>query len=159
MPKYNWRVRQRLQSRYNHLYRPYQPAPRRVCFYCGDPAETVDHVPPLSYVAQWGSDLLITSGISFLLVESCGECNGLLSNGPESTILDRADLVKEKLAKRYKKLLRLPEWSQDEIEALGPSMRKYVGDPNMALKRIKRRLAWTPEEYLALIPWGDSEAA
>ena len=63
-----------------------------ICFYCGDDAQTGDHVPPLSSARKRGNDSL------FWLVPSCQRCNHLLGTHQSEDLQVRCQYVQKKRA-------------------------------------------------------------
>lgn len=83
------------------------------CTYCGEPSDTMDHIPPLCF-ADSRSDI----GQSFIVVPSCSECNTHLGGRLFLTITHRRKSVREYLRRKYAKALRMPEWDDDELAEL-----------------------------------------
>lgn len=111
------------------------------CFYCGLPADSKDHVPPVSarpvLFEQLGKDCP-----EFLEVWACRECNCLLGARALWTVSERKRFIKKKLRARYKKVLAMPHWSEDEIAVLGPNAKQFILR-NLLIQRITMaRLKW-----------------
>ena len=124
--------RKQLYAQFNHLYKLYCPLDdlRYICFYCGLPAGTVDHVPPLNRVTE----LKVSQHeVRYLKVPSCSECNLLATDELHDDIFIRQEFVKNKIKNKYKKYLRYPDWDDDEIDALGYRLKQSV----MALMELK----------------------
>lgn len=94
------------------------------CFYCGMPADTVDHFPPVSRVHDYRSLGLLHE--TYVTVSSCKECNSILADSLQETLIDRVEALKNKLQKRLKKHLKMPEWFQDEVDEMGAVMRSFI---------------------------------
>lgn len=60
------------------------PAPFAECVYCGDPAQTGDHVPPLAAAHLFSEDA------RFRIVPVCAECNEVLGTWPGVCLRARA---------------------------------------------------------------------
>lgn len=73
-----------------------------VCFYCGDDAQTGDHVPPLSSVRKRDKASL------FWLVPSCQRCNNLLGVHQSIDLQKRCDYLHGK-RKKVGDPIELPE--------------------------------------------------
>jgi hypothetical protein len=106
------------------------------CTYCGDNAEEFDHFPPRA-VTNYG-----------LLVPCCRECNSHISTLYAFSFKDRSLLAKDKIRKKYSKLLRIPEWDEEELNDMAPHMRDSVLDGQRIQEIIKQRLAWDSWSYL-----------
>lgn len=112
------------------------------CFYCGQPADTVDHVPPLSRVNDYRS-LKLEREI-YVKVACCGECNTLLGNSLQESIVEREDHLKELLADKYKRLTKCLNWTKealDEAEMTG-SLRRYCKQEHEKKQWIIGRLRY-----------------
>lgn len=81
------------------------------CFYCGDTALelTRDHVRPVSYNSP------ARHYNPKDVVPCCSECNTLLGNYPAFTVEERAEVLIEKISKKYKKVLAC-SWTQEELD-------------------------------------------
>ena len=113
-----------------------------VCFYCGMPADTVDHVPSLNEAYCIGLDRIEEEGIRLNLVHACRECNGLLGARESLCPFERRDMAQELLRKRYKRVLNMPDWSDEELEEIGRSMQEEI-KKSVDLKRlIQRRVSF-----------------
>ena len=118
-----------------------------LCYYCGQPASTIDHVIPKSILKQLTTleDAEITHAIlrkRALKVSACRECNCLLSDSLQDSLTDRKQYLKQKLRKRYAKLLGIPKWEDEEMENLGYNLSSYI---KMSIKKkrlIRFRLDW-----------------
>lgn len=111
------------------------------CRYCGCPADTVDHVPP-----QSARPILVTHGLQpnypFIEVDACRECNTLLGNRALWTVPKRKRFIRRALRLRYRRLLRLPAWSPEQLAELGHNMRSFVSAGLIAKAVLLDRLKW-----------------
>ena len=112
------------------------------CYYCGMPADTIDHVPPRCVRADLMH--LNEKRWAFVEVDACHECNCLLGASPPWTIHERKKKIKEKLKKRYRKYMKLPDWTDQEMEGLDEKsvLRKYVHEGMILKRATQQRLAW-----------------
>ena len=117
------------------------------CYYCGDPAETIDHVPAINVAYVMGLDILEKRNIKLLKVRSCGQCNSILGDRQLLTLDDRARFVYEALQSRYKRLLRAQEWDREELLELGPVLRSYVLSYHNAKSWIEHRLQYMEDLF------------
>lgn len=60
------------------------------------------------------------------VVPCCHECNTVLGNKLYHTVSSRAAYIHGKLQERYKKVLRTPDWEEEELEELSQDMRKSI---------------------------------
>ena len=105
------------RRRQNQRYEDY-PVDFTYCVYCNDHASTVDHVPAISRSRTHEGPLY--------RYPSCSLCNSLLSNLPHDTIHQRASYLLSVYKKRYKNLLNTPKWEEEELNEMGPIMRKEI---------------------------------
>lgn len=111
------------------------------CTYCGEPADTLDHVVPRSYLPPGVS--VVTYNRKYV-VPACAECNCCLSNKAYHTVGSRAGYLAKRYARRYRaELLQVP-WTDDELSELDMRLRQYVRThlnmKTVALERIARCL-------------------
>ena len=117
------------------------------CHYCGMPATSEDHVVPRAIIKTYESiaDPELLASLKrhrTLVVPACGECNSVAGATIQKTLEDRKRFIKAKLRKRHRKVLNMPDWSDEEIAELGPELQQHIR-ANQELKNvIKRRLAW-----------------
>lgn len=109
------------------------------CVYCGAIATTRDHFPPKSLTMRG------------LLLPCCGECNSLAGTDNGTDFGLRADLVKIKLRKRYRKILMVSVWGSEELSEMGKSLKREIRTWQERRRIIQSRLAWNAEGYLASI--------
>jgi hypothetical protein len=96
----------------------------KLCVYCGQPADTVDHVPPLNRIDDYESMGLMDE--QYLLVPSCRPCNSTAKDKLEEGILQRIEAVKDRLAVNLRKYLKRVEWDEEELDELGPNLLSAV---------------------------------
>jgi len=116
------------------------------CYYCGLPATGIDHVIPQALLREFlffqGEGLDYPSDVKFYRVPSCKQCNSALGSRMFRTMADRRQAVKDYLQRKYAKLLRSPDWSEDEMAELGKTLRSHIRG-RMALKTlVRQRIAW-----------------
>jgi hypothetical protein len=90
------------------------------CTYCGDPhGDEADHVIPKTTTGD-------REGLRQETVPACRECNGLLGDKMYVTIQTRAAYLLGAVEARYKKVISMPVWDDEELEDLGPNMRASI---------------------------------
>lgn len=133
--------RKRLKARYGHLYQA-MSAKGDPCHYCALPAGTVDHVPPLSALGEFGADYFRAMGIQPATVACCHECNATRGGRSLWWIEDRKAYLLERYKRVYFEILDMPYWSQEEINELTGQLQKYVSEMaklrGILLFRLKR---------------------
>ncbi len=101
------------------------------CMYCGEPADQREHVYPRSL---FGEDTP--------KVWACAECNQIAGAKLFESIEEKRDFIIKRLERKYRSILSIPDWAEDEIEELEGNMRQAVKQIVEANKWIKQRLAW-----------------
>jgi hypothetical protein len=112
-----------------------------VCFYCGLPANSIDHVVPQSVLYMLEDTGHSTHGNRVMKVPCCHECNCLLGASCQSTLTERKKSLKDKLRHRYRKYLDLPDWTDQELSELGDHLRKEIF-ASLAIRDLTRLRIW-----------------
>jgi hypothetical protein len=103
--------------------------------YCGLQATTDDHIVPV--VSRevnhplWGK-----------VVRACRECNSMASVTVFDDFEQKREFIQDKIRRRYSKLLKLPDWTEEELDTLGSQMRKKIVEDLVQKKLLLMRLAW-----------------
>lgn len=116
------------------------------CFYCGEPASTKDHMPPLSRFHDYYA---IYDQHRPLQVPCCNECNILLGATLQPNIYKRVEELKIKLTTRYKKIIRYMDiWDEDSLEfsEFTGNFLSFVEGLKLSCDVVERRLNWVPWE-------------
>jgi NTP pyrophosphatase (non-canonical NTP hydrolase) len=87
------------------------------------PADTKDHIIPIAYLRNGRPKA--ANGIGET-VDCCRECNSLLSSKALFSVPERAYEIAECLKRRYKKELKAPIWTEEELAELGQTLRKQI---------------------------------
>lgn len=111
------------------------------CAYCGLPADTEDHVTPLAFYHA-GLEVVDMSEMRLALVPACRECNLIAGSHVFPTVLQKRRYIQERLRCRYKKLLEIPEWSEDDLDELSLSLARYVRRSLRLREIIWRRITY-----------------
>ena len=124
------------------------------CYYCGMPASAIDHVVPrklLFMLNSLGDDVakaeLINSN-RIMLVNSCRECNSMLSSRYDETLLSRKRRLRSIMRRRYKHVLETPEWTITELESIGYSLQQYIIQQINLKRLIIERLRWQKSQRI-----------
>jgi hypothetical protein len=118
------------------------------CFYCGDPADTVDHVVPQSLI-----DSARNSGDEALLelvqerrrrmtVPACRECNGLAGAKYHQTLDERTRFIQGRLARKHAKVLSMPDWTDSEFTDMADLLRNLIIARLIERDHVRRRLRY-----------------
>lgn len=113
----------------------------KTCYYCGQLATTIDHVPPQSARIELHS-LGLTTKFPFFEVGACKECNSALGARGIWTLAGRKRYIKAFLQKKYKKYLRIPDWDEAALKELGDTLRDYTLSSIIIRNVIRNRLRW-----------------
>tara|TARA_R100001086_G_scaffold227622_1_gene146779 strand:+ start:193 stop:558 length:366 start_codon:yes stop_codon:yes gene_type:complete len=95
------------------------------CVYCGS-SESIqnDHLIPYSFTYLKTRHRLTKSKKG--TVPACGKCNRMLGSVMHTTIRSRAAFLLPKYNKLCSKFASLPEWPEEELSELGPTMRSTI---------------------------------
>lgn len=99
------------------------------CWYCADIADTIDHCLPHC-----------VAGEATRKVDCCRDCNSRAGAAMFATMGEKAAHIRGKLEKRYRSLLNTPDWSETELDAMGPTMRQLIEADVERRDRIRMRL-------------------
>jgi len=95
------------------------------CVYCGSSKNIEnDHLIPYSFTHIKTRKRLNNSKKG--TVPACRNCNRMLHNKFFITVSDRAAYLLPKYNKKYNKLSRLPEWTEEELSELGRTLRSAI---------------------------------
>ena len=115
------------------------------CYYCGQMATTVDHITPKTIQSRLSPEIENPVSATTETVRACRECNSTLGGrvyGGKGTLHDRKMAVRVHIRKKYAKYLRIPTWTEGEINDLGPELQKFVRH-GLAMKHLtEMRLRW-----------------
>lgn len=108
-----------------------RPRDAKACYYCGEPATSVDHVIPRKALQMLRTlnDSTVTEEIlggRVLLVPACRECNSALGATIDLSLLNRRRRAKEHIINKYFQYLNMPNWSDKEISEKGYSLRQLI---------------------------------
>lgn len=107
------------------------------CFYCGEIASEKEHVIPRhTDLPTW-------------IVPSCRECNAMANGAPFGSALEKLLAIREKRRKKHAKLLRMPQWTADELREMGPRMAKSIAVWMIAKDVVQAQLTWNPLDVAA----------
>ena len=105
-----------------------------VCVYCGDFAEVMDHVPPISKARFFSGH--------FIKVPACKQCNSFLSSISLVTLKERRKHVLSRMAVRRKKVLSTPEWTEEELSEIKYGSNRYIRKHLQMKKHLMERIKY-----------------
>lgn len=109
------------------------------CEYCGNVADTIDHVPP-QCIRPTLINLKLTNRFPFFEVKACRECNSLLGKRMLWTFRQRKKFIRRALRLKYKEVLALPDWSDSEIKQLNGNLKDFVIKRAVLKEFVRARL-------------------
>ncbi len=105
-----------------------------LCEYCGDIADARDHITPCQYKGR--------RSLKDPWVWACLECNSLLGDKLLLSVDIRSRYLFDAYIYRYKKLLHHPDWSQDELNELSPTLRDSIENSLRHRDIIRERIKY-----------------
>lgn len=109
---------------YSQHYYSRPPEIRGDCYYCGEFADTIEHVPPVSRIEERSIAEWKASGIDIFTVRCCSHCNSMLGAKRLLTIEERLAYIENQLTKKYERESKL--WSASEIAEMSPEFRRTI---------------------------------
>lgn len=153
--------RQLYESLYGHLYtfydnQFYEQFGDGRCVYCGEDAETIDHIYPISQLAKLANALGNISDLSpdtldlLRLVPACISCNSWLSARLFIGVRERRSHIASKLLHRMHKISggNISDWNDSDLEEIGYSLRSAILSGQSNLDSLKRRYKWACGAWL-----------
>lgn len=111
------------------------------CYYCGDPATTVDHVPPRCVRRMMLADQRAFGQFKFYELDCCKECNSALGK-KLWTPAERKAYIGKWLQRRYRKILKMPDWSTAELAEISENLQKATLASLRLRDVVRRRVRW-----------------
>lgn len=137
MSKYS-KSRKTLEALHNHKYTRHYTNEGFYCFYCNDPADGLDHVPPVSVIDMLSYAKRKESHIPAVLLPCCTECNSALGGRVLTNVEDRLLYLESYYDKYFKKQQAM--WSEEEINELGSSLQNSVRARQERLQRYVHKI-------------------
>lgn len=117
-----------------------------VCVYCGVLADSEDHVVPrhlLSRAGELGLDLSRVMRMRTWTHPACRECNSMLSGRLFATIAERRRAAHAGIRRKYASYLRVPDWTDDELDEMGPKAQREIVAAMAIRDWVRQRLRWS----------------
>lgn len=105
------------------------------CVYCGYPADTDDHIVPVSYKY---AGKRTTTQFPGETVAACIDCNRELGAQLLFTVKLRKNYIAQYLKNKLGRL-HLVEWTDEELEELGPNLKASILQVNAEYKKLRKR--------------------
>jgi hypothetical protein len=123
--------------------RGYETIDNDFCVYCGGDKECLDHIPPICLAH-------LNEG-PYIKVPACNECNKHLFTFNEHTIEKRKKYLFQRLRKKHKKLLNMPDWDSSEFKDMDVSLvsfiKKELRKKEIVHKRMEHLNTWQKLEH------------
>jgi len=110
----------------------------QICSYCGDIADTKDHVFPLRWADNQEKGQMI-------IVPACLSCNTMAGSRKFSDIYEKLVWLHERIKRKHKAVLHMPDWTQEELQEVSPEMQEYIQGQLNLRERILERVVWGKE--------------
>jgi hypothetical protein len=137
--------REELMKKHHHKYVRHYTNEGYYCFYCGDPAEGLDHVPPLSLIDAMPYEKRKRAKIPAVLLACCGECNNALNSRRLVNVDERLEFLESFYDAKFKKQNSM--WTEEEILELGPSLQNSVRAKQEQLQRYIHKIRNIQRRY------------
>lgn len=115
LQEFNMKIERRDELQLRH----FRFGHKHICVYCGDPADTMDHVIPLSFTISRKRTNRMEIGP---MCPACRDCNTHLSNRYFDSFWDRCRWNRDRLEHKAKPVL----WTFSEAQALDYTVRSFV---------------------------------
>ena len=136
--------RKRMLARYGSYYAPFKPPGYwsvNCCCYCGNVAESKDHIPPLVWIDALGPSWFDERGLLVVWVPSCLECNNYLGSRKLFTIRERTIYLIGKYEEKYKSFRRNTAWEDDDLKGLTGRLKIEMANFKVIQDGIDRRIS------------------
>ena len=131
---------------HGHKYKRHFLSEGYYCFYCGDPASTLDHVPPLNEMDHLPYEKRKRDKIPASLLPCCLECNQALGSRRLVYVEERLLFLESYYDAKLKK--KSAQWTDDEINELGYSLKEYVKHEQEKLRRYVDKIRNIQGRYI-----------
>lgn len=118
-----------------------------ICTYCGDTAQTIDHVIPVSF---FDGKIVRSAALRGKGVRTyaCSDCNCMLSNKYFESFRERCKYVNQGIERRFKRVLNMPVWTDEEFKELGKNIRSRLAEKLNLKALVLERIRWqTTNEF------------
>ena len=104
-----------------------------VCVYCGDHADSRDHLLPKGWSGKATRRFVP-------VLPACSDCNVRINDFPSYEIHERAAVVAASLRKRYRRALAITDRTTAELMDFGPHLRSALIAKNDQRRALRARL-------------------
>lgn len=117
--------------------------PVGVCIYCGDVAQSRDHIIPTSFTG-------VERRNSVLTVPACIQCNSAIGDTPVYAIDMRRAVAQGFLKRKYARVLKRPDYTPEEVAEFEGALRRAVILGLEEKRHVLERLAWPDDSQYDL---------
>ena len=96
------------------------------CAYCGEHAEHQEHLVPYSFLVRGNSANSQQDNWWTWILPACAQCNLIAQDQVFPSASAKRSYIRDRLRAKYSEAFVQGEWSDEEIEELGPSLRQFV---------------------------------
>lgn len=123
---------------YTHAPAERSPHGWPLCVYCGQPADSLDHQPPLSRVDDYQK--LYLEREQYWQVKACKPCCEILGNDLHKDIFVRIEALKYRLQRSLRRHDAALSWEDDELSELGRSLRSKISGSAAVMAAMQPRI-------------------
>jgi len=106
------------------------------------PGDARDHVIPRSVLQTLADTGIEINKSRIKIVPCCHECNCLLGASFQETIAERKKYLKQRLRHKYRAILKIPHWTEEEINELGYVLKQDLLCTLKKKEMLLLRLKW-----------------
>ena len=115
------------------------------CVYCGENAEQLDHVFPVSVASTINLNFVsarkeLKQGLN--LVPSCEDCNRIATNKIFVSILEKRKYIQKKIREKNKNILKKVVWDEEDLEDVGYNILSTILEGQRKKEKIEFRITW-----------------
>lgn len=107
------------------------------CAYCGLPSSDQEHVIPRGFIEKL-EGLADLGQWRLFTVPACRECNSVSGKKVFTGFHEKRKYIRASLRRRYKSILEIPRWSEEDLSELSLELARYVRQ-GLRLKEITLR--------------------
>jgi len=107
----------------------------QICSYCGEPADTKDHVFPIRWADNQEEGHMI-------IVPACRSCNSMAGHKKFTDIYEKVKWLHEHIKSKYESILHMPDWSEEELKEISFELRQQIEQQLKLRDRIWARVYW-----------------
>ena len=114
-------IYKRAKKSINNTYKKHKSLENSICMYCGWDGFTQEHVPGLT-----SAYIYKLEKYPKIIIRACRECNSTLNFVELHSIESRAGYLVERYEQKYKSLLLMPHWDEEDLDELTGKFRTWI---------------------------------